>query len=87
MLSWAWDFLWQAFIQLQFLLLVAPLKLFPVSMGVLLMMGGIGSIIMPIVFGALSDSFGILAGMSAIIFAIVMMIGFVLINVFRIKEK
>lgn len=65
----------------------STIKLYPMSMGVLLMMGGIGSIVMPIVVGTLSDSFGILAGMSAIIFAIVMMIVFVLINAFRIKEK
>lgn len=64
----------------------STIKLYPMSMGVLLMMGGIGSIIMPIIVGTLSDNFGILAGMSAIVFAIVMMIGFVLINVFRVKE-
>jgi len=50
------------------------------------MLGGIGSILMPIIVGTLSDNLGILAGMSAIVFAIVMMIGFVLINAFRLKE-
>jgi fucose permease len=62
------------------------MKLYPMSMGVLLMLGGVGSIIMPIVVGSLSDSFGILVGMSAIIFAIIMMTVFVFINAFRIKK-
>lgn len=62
------------------------MKIYPMSMGVLLMLGGVGSIIMPIVVGTLSDYFGILVGMSAIIFAIVMMTVFVFINAFRIKK-
>jgi FHS family glucose/mannose:H+ symporter-like MFS transporter len=57
------------------------IKAYPMSMGVLLMIGGIGAIIMPIITGALSDAFGIMAGMSAIVFAIVLMICCVVLNV------
>ena len=49
------------------------IKKYPMSMGILLMLGGIGSIIMPTMIGALADNLGIFAGMSAIVFAIVMM--------------
>jgi len=63
------------------------IKKYPMSMGVLLMFGGIGTIIMPIIIGALSDQFGILAGMSAIIFAIVMMFFFIFINAFGMKKE
>lgn len=63
------------------------IKLYPMSMGVLLMLGGIGSIIMPIIVGSLSDNFGIWAGMSAIVVAIVMMLGFVFTNVFHVTES
>ena len=64
----------------------STIKLYPMAMGVLLMLGGVGSIIMPIVIGALSDRFGILAGMSAIIFVIVMMMVFVILNVMQKKN-
>jgi len=50
------------------------IKNYPMSMGVLLMVSGIGAIIMPIITGALSDAFGILAGMTAIVVAIILMI-------------
>jgi len=59
------------------------IKSYPMAMGVLLMVGGIGAIIMPIITGALSDSYGILAGMGAIVVAIVLMIVCVIINVSR----
>ncbi len=59
------------------------IKSYPMAMGVLLMLGGIGAIIMPIITGALSDAFGILAGMSAIVVAIVLMIICVILNVSR----
>jgi MFS transporter, FHS family, glucose/mannose:H+ symporter len=59
------------------------IKTYPMAMGVILIIGGIGSIIMPIVTGALADAFGILAGMSAIIVSIICMIIFVFINVFK----
>ena len=57
------------------------IKAYPMSMGVLLMISGIGAIIMPIIIGALSDGFGIFAGMSAIIFAIILMIVCVVLSV------
>lgn len=57
------------------------IKKYPMSMGVLLMVGGVGAIIMPIITGALSDSFGILAGMSAIVVAIILMIVCVVLSV------
>jgi len=50
------------------------IKAYPMSMGVLLMIGGSGAIIMPIITGAISDAFGILAGMSAIVVAIILMV-------------
>lgn len=59
----------------------STIKTYPMAMGVLLTMGGIGAIIMPILTGALSDAFGIFAGMSAIVFAIVLMIFCVVLNV------
>jgi fucose permease len=57
------------------------IKVYPMAMGVLLMLGGVGAIAMPIITGALSDQFGILAGMSAIVVAIALMILFVIINI------
>ncbi len=57
------------------------IKVYPMAMGVLLMLGGVGAIAMPIITGALSDYFGILAGMSAIVVAIALMILFVIINI------
>ena len=57
------------------------IKTYPMAMGVLLMVGGIGAIIMPIITGALSDAYGIFAGMSAIVFAIILMIVCVLLSV------
>jgi MFS transporter, FHS family, glucose/mannose:H+ symporter len=57
------------------------IKAYPMSMGALLMIGGVGAIIMPIVTGALSDAFGIFTGMSAIVVAIAMMILCVILNV------
>lgn len=62
------------------------IKEYPMSMGMLLILGGIGAILMPIITGALSDSFGIFAGMSAIVVAIVIMFVFVIINAFSKAE-
>ncbi len=62
------------------------IKAYPMAIGVLLMLGGVGAILMPIITGALSDAYGILAGMSAIVFAIVLMIICVLLNVSSKKE-
>jgi fucose permease len=59
------------------------IKAYPMSMGVLLMIGGIGAIIMPIITGALSDAYGILAGMTAIVFAIIFMLLCVILNVLQ----
>jgi len=56
---------------------------YPMAMGVLLMLGGIGAILMPVITGALSDQFGILAGMSAIVVAIILMIICVVINIYH----
>ncbi len=63
------------------------IKAYPMSMGVLLMISGIGAIMMPIITGALSDAFGILAGMSAIIGAIVLMLICVILNLLSKKEN
>lgn len=63
------------------------IKAYPMSIGVLLMVSGIGAIIMPIITGALSDAFGILAGMSAIVGAIILMIVCVVLSVLYKSEK
>ena len=49
------------------------IKDFPMAMGVLLVLGGTGAIVMPMLTGALSDKFGIFAGMSAIVVALILM--------------
>lgn len=53
------------------------IKDYPMAMGVLLVLGGIGSITMPIITGAVSDAFGIFYGMGAIGVALFLMILFV----------
>lgn len=63
------------------------IKTYPMSMGVLLMVSGIGAIMMPIITGSLSDAFGILAGMTAIVFAIILMIVCVVLSVFSKTEN
>ena len=62
------------------------IKEYPMAMGVLLMLGGIGSIIMPIITGALSDKFSIFAGMSAIVITILLMMLFIIINFINSKR-
>ena len=59
------------------------IKEYPMAMGVLLMAGGVGAILMPIITGALADSYGIFAGMSAIFIAISLMVVCVILNVFK----
>lgn len=63
------------------------IKKYPMSMGVLLMLGGVGAIIMPIITGALSDSYGIFAGMSAIVVAIILMVVCVILNAFSTTDN
>ncbi len=63
------------------------IKAYPMSMGVLLMISGIGAIIMPIITGALSDAFGILAGMTSIVFAIILMIVCVVLSILNKTEN
>ena len=50
------------------------IKEYPMAMGILLVLGGIGSIVMPTITGALSDQFGIFYGMAAIGVALTIMI-------------
>src|SRR5699024_8594603 len=50
------------------------IKDYPMAMGILLVLGGIGSIVMPTITGALSDQFGIFYGMAAIGVALGLMI-------------
>ena len=57
------------------------IKDYPQSLGVLLLISGIGAIAMPIITGALSDRFGVLAGMSAVVAAIILMLVFVVLEV------
>lgn len=62
------------------------IKSYPMSMGVLLMIGGVGAIAMPIITGALSYTFGIFAGMGAIVLAIFLMVFCVILNVLSNKN-
>lgn len=57
------------------------IKDYPMAMGVLLLLGGIGAIVMPILTGALSDAFGIYAGMSAIVVVLIMMMVLVVLSI------
>lgn len=52
----------------------SSIKQYPMAMGWLLVIGGIGGITMPIVTGIFSTNYGIFAGMAAIIVAIVIML-------------
>ena len=61
------------------------IKLYPMAMGVLLMLGGMGAIIMPVLTGAISDAYGIAAGMGAIVVANVLMILCVILYALRSK--
>lgn len=63
----------------------SSIKEYPMAMGWLLIIGGVGGILMPIVTGIVSDKFGVLMGMATIVLAIVIM----LIGViwFYINEK
>ena len=56
------------------------IKDYPQSLGVLLLISGIGAIAMPLATGALSDRFGMFAGMSAVVIAIVLMLTLVVIE-------
>lgn len=59
------------------------IKSYPMAMGVLLMLGGVGAITMPIITGAISDAFGIFAGMGAIVVTNVLMIICVVLYISR----
>jgi fucose permease len=61
------------------------IKLYPMAMGVLLMLGGMGAIIMPVLTGAISDAYGIAAGMGAIVIANILMILCVILYALRSK--
>jgi len=61
------------------------IKLYPMAMGVLLVLGGMGAIIMPVLTGAISDAYGIAAGMGAIVVANVLMILCVILYALRSK--
>ncbi|SMP54158.1 MFS transporter [Anoxynatronum buryatiense] len=64
------------------------LKEYPMAMGILLIISGIGSVMMPIITGALSDQFGIFIGMAAVVMAIaLMMVSVAVNNHLWVKEK
>ena len=63
------------------------IKVHPQSLGVLLLLSGIGAITMPIITGGLADRFGIFAGMSAVITAIVLMLVFVVLEIIRHRRE
>lgn len=54
---------------------------YPMSLGVLLVISSAGGILMPLVIGVLSDTFGMFAGMSAVVVAILCMLVFVALEV------
>lgn len=56
------------------------IKKYPMSMGVLLIIGGAGGILMPILTGVLADSIGFFAGMAAILVALILLIVCVVLN-------
>ncbi len=60
---------------------------YPMAMGTLQVIAGIGAILMPMITGRLSDQFGIYAGMSAVVVALVLMISCVIIPMLGSKEK
>jgi len=55
------------------------MKEYPMSLGVMLLIGISAAIVMPLVTGILSDSFGLLAGMSAVIAALILLLLFVIL--------
>ncbi|WP_313125590.1 MFS transporter [Proteiniclasticum ruminis] len=63
------------------------IKDYPMAMGVLLVLGGIGAIVMPILTGALSDAFGIFAGMSAIVVVLILMMVLVMFSLLEGKKR
>ncbi|MBP9921475.1 MAG: MFS transporter [Proteiniclasticum sp.] len=63
------------------------IKDYPMAMGVLLVLGGIGAIVMPILTGALSDAFGIFAGMSAIVVVLILMMVLVMFSLTEGKKR
>ncbi|WP_321384378.1 MFS transporter [uncultured Enterococcus sp.] len=58
------------------------IRKYPMAMGWLLIIGGVGGITMPIVTGILSTNYGIFAGMAAIIVAIIIMLLGVTVYIF-----
>lgn len=63
------------------------IKGYPMAMGTLQVIAGIGAIIMPMITGGLSDQFGIYAGMSAIVVALVFMMVCVILLRFSKNQK
>jgi len=55
------------------------MKEYPLSLGVMLVIGVSGAIMMPLITGILSDRFGLAAGMSAVIVAMVLLLLFVIL--------
>ncbi len=63
------------------------IKDYPMAMGVLLVLGGTGAIFMPMLTGALSDAYGIYAGMSAIVVALILMMVCVVLLMMGTRKK
>lgn len=62
------------------------IKEYPMAMGSIQVITGVGGSLMPIITGGLSDRFGILAGMSAIVVALLLMVLCVILLMVR-NEK
>jgi len=55
------------------------MKEYPMSLGVMLLIGIVAAILMPLITGILSDSFGLLAGMSAVLVALALLLLFIVL--------
>ena len=60
---------------------------YPQTLGVILLLGGIGAIAMPMITGSLSDRFGIHVGMGAVIIAAALMLLFVVLEVYASRKE
>ena len=62
------------------------IRKYPMAMGWLLIIGGVGGITMPVITGVLATNYGIFAGMAAIVVAIVTMLFGVAVYLFSERK-
>jgi len=63
------------------------IKDYPMGLSFLLAIAGLGSILMPIIVGAVADNIGIIGGMSTVIVAVVITLFFIIYNAYIYKDK